>query len=275
MPVTRNIRNIRHTPRPIQHFYSTARTSSATPPSPSSTLPLTTDPMYSPTSPAASSHSPRQRSRKTRSSGSRRSPDHIRRPRNAFIIFRSHMYNTLKSDSVKLPGDRNQNQQNELSKMAAKAWKDMDEGERAPFKAIALAEKTEHKIKYPNYVYAPSGKAGSSRSKAPKKATNPRRKKSESPSPSPSPILYDFPFHHPPRRAAAQRASEKISQLDALTPPSSVSPSSSSSNSDVHMDMEDDFIPTSEIPPLDLNATAEVCVATLLALMLDTDSVTP
>ncbi|PPQ70317.1 hypothetical protein CVT24_013012 [Panaeolus cyanescens] len=254
MPATRNIRSGRVM-------------SSATPPSPSSRLSMMIeqphDIIFSPISPEESSPEP-CRPTKRRSAG-RKSADHIRRPRNAFIIFRSHLYRQLREEHAKLPGDRQQNQQNELSKMAAKAWGSMSKEQREPFKQVAEREKAAHKLMYPNYVYAPGGKAGNGKSKPTKKTTQQSRRRKDtpvsSPSSSPSPPPHSsqptphlvFPFSHPPRRAAAQRASEKISQMDIPSP----SHSSHCSVEDLVARVPDDdcFVSTSDIPPLDLNAT--------------------
>ncbi|EJD07857.1 HMG-box, partial [Fomitiporia mediterranea MF3/22] len=74
------------------------------------------------------------------------SPNHIPRPRNAFILFRSH---ALARGMVK------NIQQNEASREIARIWKSADEGTRKRFEAQAEEEKRIHKLKYPGYRYAP------------------------------------------------------------------------------------------------------------------------
>ncbi|KAJ7195847.1 high mobility group box domain-containing protein, partial [Mycena haematopus] len=76
---------------------------------------------------------------------------HIRRPRNAFICFRSTYVKRQKSLTAQ-PGSLNQT---DMSRGAAEVWRGMSAEERAPYILMAQEEKEEHTRKYPNYRYAP------------------------------------------------------------------------------------------------------------------------
>ncbi|KAF7360788.1 putative transcription factor SOX-14 [Mycena venus] len=96
---------------------------------------------------------------------------HIPRPRNAFICFRSEYVKAQKAASAR-PGSLDQTV---LSCGAAGAWRALNDEERQPFVVMALREKEEHAIRYPNYRYAPVGASGAARkSKKPNPAASRR-----------------------------------------------------------------------------------------------------
>ncbi|KAF9477253.1 HMG-box, partial [Pholiota conissans] len=72
-------------------------------------------------------------------------PGHIPRPRNAFIIFRS--------EYIQRHRDIGEDQQNELSKRAGRAWNAMSEEEKEWFREEAKKERDQHKERYPGYAY--------------------------------------------------------------------------------------------------------------------------
>ncbi|KAF9547178.1 HMG-box, partial [Agrocybe pediades] len=74
-----------------------------------------------------------------------RDPEHIPRPRNAFIFFRSYFIDHL------LPSGSGQ--QHEISKQAGGAWRRLSKSEREPFVQRAKLEREMHKARYPDYVY--------------------------------------------------------------------------------------------------------------------------
>lgn len=74
-------------------------------------------------------------------------PEHIRRPRNAFIIFRSEYQ--LKIDKAIEKDHRN------ISKIVGSVWNRMPDEEKAVWIKRAEQEKLEHMRKYPNYKFAP------------------------------------------------------------------------------------------------------------------------
>ncbi|KAF4621653.1 hypothetical protein D9613_012796 [Agrocybe pediades] len=76
----------------------------------------------------------------------RRDPEHIPRPRNAFIFFRSYFIDHLMPSGA--------GQQHEISKRAGEAWRRLSKSEREPFVQHANMERELHKARYPDYVYA-------------------------------------------------------------------------------------------------------------------------
>ncbi|KAJ7482864.1 high mobility group box domain-containing protein, partial [Mycena galericulata] len=72
-------------------------------------------------------------------------PSRIRRPKNAFIIFRSAY---VRRTQEKLG-------QTELSRAAADVWKNMSDAQQMPYKLLANREKLEHAAKHPDYRYNP------------------------------------------------------------------------------------------------------------------------
>nr|GAT44850.1 predicted protein [Mycena chlorophos] len=78
------------------------------------------------------------------SSRSQRSVGHVRRPRNAFIIFRS---TALQRCEGKGPPQALQSQ------AIAEVWRNMSEDERAPYRDAAEREKIAHEEQYPFYQY--------------------------------------------------------------------------------------------------------------------------
>lgn len=82
-------------------------------------------------------------------------PNRIRRPRNAFILFRQNYHHFL--------GSRLKNLTNvEISKEIGSLWRTLSPRERGYWKKLADIEKYNHSIQYPNYKYEPrrSGKKG-------------------------------------------------------------------------------------------------------------------
>lgn len=83
----------------------------------------------------------------------KRSPSHIRRPRNAFIIFRSEFCFKQKASDQNIETDHRQ-----ISRIAAYIWRDLAEEKKAEYKRRAEEEKAAHKAAYPDYRYAPIGR---------------------------------------------------------------------------------------------------------------------
>ncbi|KAJ7207964.1 high mobility group box domain-containing protein, partial [Mycena pura] len=70
----------------------------------------------------------------------------IPRPRNAFILFRCD-YGRQKQQTIK------DWDQNDVSRMVGKIWRNMTEEQRAPWVLLANAEKKRHAVVYPGYKY--------------------------------------------------------------------------------------------------------------------------
>ncbi|GAA5971018.1 hypothetical protein JCM3765_002764 [Sporobolomyces pararoseus] len=126
------------------------------------TIPIPTS-IESTTSPSSSSMttSPpkKSHSRKT-------SIGHIPRPRNAFILFRSHIVNSgripkttilksinprtgLEEETIKPVDHKN------VSKIVGEIWRGLEDREKGEWEKLAEMEKLEHKEKYPDYKYKP------------------------------------------------------------------------------------------------------------------------
>ncbi|KAI4526930.1 hypothetical protein K525DRAFT_248994 [Schizophyllum commune Loenen D] len=71
----------------------------------------------------------------------------VKRPRNAFMLFRRDMWAMIKSNENK------DEQQNELSKGFAAMWNNMSEEERGPWVADAKRERDQHKRDHPDFQY--------------------------------------------------------------------------------------------------------------------------
>lgn len=77
-------------------------------------------------------------------------PDHIKRPRNAYIIFRSHTV------SQKLIPKEVEKDHRNISRIVAHMWKSLAPEERALYEQIAKEEKERHKQLHPDYRYQPT-----------------------------------------------------------------------------------------------------------------------
>ncbi|KAF5312659.1 hypothetical protein D9619_003093 [Psilocybe cf. subviscida] len=84
------------------------------------------------------------------SDASRPSPERVRRPRNAFMIFRSE-FNSMR-DKI----SRNVEHDNRhISRIVGHYWNQMSEEEKDVWRKRADQEKVEHMRKYPGYKFAP------------------------------------------------------------------------------------------------------------------------
>lgn len=160
----------------------------------------------SPTTPTDVAPSPAPTSRKSRK-------DHIPRPRNAFIIFRSQY--------VKLHMNDDKERQNELSKVVGRVWQSMSAVEKAPFCELACLEKDNHVAMYPDYVFAPKRKSKNN------KTTNTNKKRA-------------------PKKTQTYCETSSEFSSPAL---SEVRPSPAAASTHA----EDDFVSTSNIPTLELS----------------------
>ncbi|KAI7866167.1 hypothetical protein BDF14DRAFT_1996689 [Spinellus fusiger] len=73
---------------------------------------------------------------------------HIKRPRNAWIHFRCHYGQALKSQDPTLRAE-------EISKRASRRWAKLTEREKKPWHDLAEEEKQAHKEAFPEYRYSP------------------------------------------------------------------------------------------------------------------------
>ncbi|GAA6040778.1 hypothetical protein JCM8097_003296 [Rhodosporidiobolus ruineniae] len=94
-----------------------------------------------------------KKKRKLKSHGRRVSIGHIPRPRNAFILFRSHAVQTgLIPKTMGITDHKN------ISQIVGGVWRGLSEEERRQWEELAKEEKRLHKEKYPDYKFAPKQK---------------------------------------------------------------------------------------------------------------------
>ncbi|CEP17036.1 hypothetical protein [Parasitella parasitica] len=85
---------------------------------------------------------------------------HIKRPRNAWIHFRCHYGQALKSQDPTLRAE-------EISKRASRRWGKLSENEKRPWHGLAEQEKLAHREAFPEYRYCPRRANSSSSATAP------------------------------------------------------------------------------------------------------------
>ncbi|CAE6444796.1 unnamed protein product [Rhizoctonia solani] len=81
----------------------------------------------------------------------RQPPNHIPRPRNAFILYRSWYVKEGFLSGV-------ENDHREISRIVGKIWKQLSTEEQESWKRRAENEKAEHARMYPNYKYSPNSR---------------------------------------------------------------------------------------------------------------------
>lgn len=82
---------------------------------------------------------------------------HIKRPENAFILFRRdmcHKINAAKAEGAK------PNREADLSKTISEQWRALSEDEKMKWKSLAEQKKQEHRVAFPHYKYRPQRKSG-------------------------------------------------------------------------------------------------------------------
>jgi hypothetical protein len=180
-------------------FEPDLRTLTLTPPtlapSPDSSLPaVSAQPASSGLAPAASSH---RRRRSTASDINERRPkkgdeDYIKRPENAFILFRRKCCEDRNSASGAVAAEAEESpattvpkrqRQADLSKAISAQWRALSSAEKQYWEELAKEKKKEHAELYPNYVYRPQrvnkGKSAASASAAKGKGKSTADDKSE------------------------------------------------------------------------------------------------
>jgi hypothetical protein len=84
--------------------------------------------------------------------------DYIKRPENAFILFRRQCCEDrqkAQDEAAALEGPAKKQRQADLSKTISQQWKSLSADERKYWENLAKAKKAEHEIAHPNYVYRP------------------------------------------------------------------------------------------------------------------------
>ncbi|KAG5735554.1 Repressor ROX1 [Termitomyces sp. T112] len=163
-------------------------------------------------SPSPSSH----RRRKSCSSdiGERRprkgDEDYIKRPENAFILFRRKCCEDRQaSEEGSVDGPTKKQRQADLSKTISQQWKGLSTEERQYWENLAKEKKKEHEALYPNYVYRPQRARDKDGRPKPRKS---RRRGSDDDADTDSSLSFIVPVLPPHQRHHGRSAS-------APTPP--------------------------------------------------------
>lgn len=162
---------------------------------------------------------------------------HIPRPPNAFMVFRSWLWN---KDNLKNVERDNRN----VSRIAGRLWNDLSEEQRAPFRKMAGEAKVRHAQLYPEYKYTPTfRKPNKSSQRLPKR----RREGSTKKTRITVPVVPQVNFQVPPMVPSSQTPAINIKQE---TPPLS-----DSRTPDLVWPLEEleEFVPTEDIPLLSLD----------------------
>ncbi|KAG2013158.1 specific transcriptional repressor [Coprinopsis cinerea AmutBmut pab1-1] len=94
-------------------------------------------------------------------------PGHIPRPSNAFLLFRTYF---IQTNPTQIFSNGKRLNQNEISRMAGKAWRALSKEERQLWSDKGEEEKRLHKLKYPDYVYEPKTRANGRKPRKDRKA---------------------------------------------------------------------------------------------------------
>ncbi|CCM05857.1 uncharacterized protein FIBRA_08093 [Fibroporia radiculosa] len=152
---------------------------------------------------ARSSQASHKRRRSTASDIVERRPkkgdeDYIKRPENAFILFRRKCCEDrqAKDEAEEATGPVKRQRQADLSKTISQQWKTLPAEERLYWEELAKEKKKEHEAMYPNYVYRPQ--RVKDKAKAAKKGKS-RRADGEPDTDAESSISFVLPVPSPPR----------------------------------------------------------------------------
>ncbi|KAI0765896.1 hypothetical protein BD413DRAFT_673123 [Trametes elegans] len=160
-PFEPTLKSIPSTPPPLRPFSPTSSIGSDSSISvPESVLSAST--LSSPSAPACSQASHRRRRSTASDIGERRpkkgDDDYIKRPENAFILFRRQRCTerqTAREEEASVSGPVKKQRQADLSKTISQQWKSLSAEDRQYWENLAKEKKKEHEKMYPNYVYRP------------------------------------------------------------------------------------------------------------------------
>lgn len=170
-----------------------------------------------------------------RSSHSRkRDPNHIPRPPNAFMFFRSDFWAKEKN---KLTVERDHRM---ISRNAGLEWNRLSEAQRAPYRSMAERAKQQHALRYPGYKYTPVfRKEKTHRRKGAKRYAGVARAMPEGYDSESEDIEDSLPMRAPHPRKPTSRARAKKSRAASRPPtPETRSPSPGSSVTDDYVKSE-------------------------------------
>ncbi|OBZ67642.1 Repressor ROX1 [Grifola frondosa] len=190
------LKSIPCTPPPVRAF------------SPTSSIGSDSSSILSSPSAPASSQASHKRRRSTASDIGERRPkkgdeDYIKRPENAFILFRrkccEERQAALEEDDG-ASGPVKKQRQADLSKTISQQWKGLNAEEKQYWEDLAKEKKKEHEAMYPNYVYRPQRVKDKAK---PKKGKG--RKADGEPETDVDSVSFILPVPSPPRSHSGER----------------------------------------------------------------------
>ncbi len=101
----------------------------------------------------------------THNRGRARDKEHVARPPNAFMVYRSYVWFTKQLE------DNHEKNLSCVSQLAGRSWTVMSDQARAPFKQVADIAKRMHAERNPDYKYAPSSRSQNSQKKQARRAS--------------------------------------------------------------------------------------------------------
>ncbi|KAJ7124813.1 hypothetical protein C8R43DRAFT_958595 [Mycena crocata] len=208
------------------------------------------------------------------SHGRQRPANHIPRPPNPFICFRSDYCDWNRQQ---VGGVRDHRL---VSQLAGKAWRALDSASRRRYEEIAQEKKKQHADMYPGYAYSPSSRAGGKGRKRKsdddcdyeERAPLSKRRKSRDsgqsltlavkedcnvPANIPNLIAFTSPTTPSPSPEPERLQTPELSPNNSFESPMYPMLQTPVATSSQLLSDDDDFVPTAEIPPLDLYARAE------------------
>ena len=94
-----------------------------------------------------------------------RDKEHVPRPPNAFMVYRSYVWHTKQLD------DNDEKNLSCVSRLAGRSWQVMSDQARYPFRQVADIAKREHAARNPDYKYAPSSRSQTPGKKPPRRVS--------------------------------------------------------------------------------------------------------
>ncbi|KAF8887800.1 hypothetical protein BD779DRAFT_490799 [Infundibulicybe gibba] len=196
----------------------------------------------------------------------RRQKDHVSRPPNAFMLYRSDFWAQEKLKETPIERDHR-----DISRIAAHCWHQLGDEEKQKYKKLAEQRKEIHRLQHPDYKYAPT--ARKERSIAKRRVKKGNVEEEERCRKLATLVMgglrpdgireamkkADRQSAPEPRAPAAQiapiRNSPEASQVSPYeTAPKVESPPVPELSSEPVGSIDIEFVPTDEIPPLDLSA---------------------
>ena len=147
-----------------------------------------------------------------------RGQEHVSRPPNAFMVYRSYIWHT------KQLGNSGEKNLSCVSKLAAESWRDLSARGRHPFCEIAKEAKLEHAMLYPDYKYTPAARDKLTKKNSPPKPKARKKVKAPATPTNDGIVAIASPL---PRRATQARKRSPVAFVSAV--PASPAPSSSTS----------------------------------------------